>query len=105
MLIKAKSKDIHEIIEIINESAKSGEPVLRNLEYSYPHNGYAEIKDEFLCGDNILVCPVVTKGTLQKEIVFPEGRWVDVDGNVYTEGRHTVQTPINKLTWFRRAEK
>jgi alpha-glucosidase (family GH31 glycosyl hydrolase) len=94
-----------EIIEIINESAKSGEPVLRSLEYSYPHNGYAEIKDEFLCGDNILVCPVVTKGTFQKEIVFPEGRWVDVDGNVYTEGKHPVQTPINKLKWFRRAEK
>ncbi len=91
-----------EIIEIIKASAVSGEPVMRTLEYMYPHCGYEKINDEFLCGENILVCPIVTQGTFEKDIVFPEGRWQDTDGNVYECGTHRVSTPLDKLTWFRK---
>ena len=76
--------------------------MLRTLEYQYPHRDYESINDEFLCGSDILVCPVVTKGTFEKEIVFPEGKWQDSDGNVFTEGRHVVKTPLEKLVYFRR---
>ena len=37
-----------EILEMAKDSAKSGEPVVRHMEYMYPHKGYAEIKDQFL---------------------------------------------------------
>ncbi len=90
------------IIEIIKDSAVTGDPVMRTLEYMYPHSGYEKINDEFLCGEDILVCPIVTKGTFEKEIVFPKGRWQDCDGNIYTEGRYTVKTPLEKLTWFKK---
>lgn len=93
-----------EIIELIKQSAMTAEPVIRCLEYCYPHCGYENIKDEFLCGENILVCPVVTKGTVEREVVFPKGSWADSNGVVYSEGRHTVKTPIEKLAWFRRCE-
>ena len=90
------------IISEVEKSAKTGEPILRNLEYAFPHRGYERIADEFLCGDEILVCPVVTKGTFEKEIVIPEGRWQSPDGVIFGEGRHIVKTPLDRITYFRR---
>ena len=51
----------------------------------------------------ILVCPVITKGTREKDIVFPAGAWQDTSSIVY-EGRSTVRlrTDLDKLLWFRR---
>ncbi len=91
-----------ELLQILRQSAQTGEPVVRTLEYAYPHCGYERIHDEFMCGDDILVCPVVTKGTREKELIFPAGRWADAAGNIYTEGRHVVATPVEQLAWFRR---
>ena len=93
-----------ELYDLIQASAKSGEPILRPLCYSYPHAGYEKVTDEYLCGENLLVCPVVTKGTRRKELIFPAGEWEDEDGNRYAGGRHTVETPLEKLAWFRRKE-
>lgn len=44
------------------------------------------------------------KGTRRKELIFPAGEWEDEDGNRYAGGRHTVETPLEKLAWFRRKE-
>lgn len=93
-----------EIIALIDSTPKSGEPIVRTLEYNYPHNGYATVTDEFMLGTDILVCPVSTPNTFEKEIVFPEGCWVDDEGNKFN-GPATLKlpTPIDKLLWFRRA--
>ncbi len=91
-----------EIMEIIENSAVTGEPVIRFMEYQYPGCGYEEITDQYMCGDNILVCPVTTKGTLQKEVVIPEGEWVDELGNKFTKGTHTIPTPVERLPYFRK---
>ncbi|MBE6673881.1 MAG: hypothetical protein E7596_02100 [Ruminococcaceae bacterium] len=95
-----------EIIELVSNAEKTGEPILRCLEYNDPNQGYAHITDEFMLGGDILVCPVVTKGTRQKEITLPFGTWQDEDGNIY-EGRQTLTmpTPLEKLLWFRRINK
>lgn len=93
-----------EIIEIIKESAVSGEPVLCSMEYQFPNCGYEKINDQYLCGEDILVCPVVTKGTFEKEVVIPEGEWVDEMGNVFAKGVHRIPTPIERLAYFRRVK-
>ncbi len=92
-----------EILKLVRKSEVDGEPILRNLEYNYPGKGYEYIKDQFMLGEDILVCPVVTKGTFEREVVFPEGVWVDEDGNRYTGGTtKVVASPIEKLPWFTR---
>ena len=94
-----------EIIALVENAEKTGEPILRSLEYNDPHNGYATITDEFMLGKDILVCPVITKGTTKKKITFPQGKWQDDNGNIYN-GRDVVElsTPLNKLLWFRRVK-
>ena len=92
-----------EIISQVSNAEKTGEPILRSLEYYDPHQGYAEITDEVMLGDSILICPIITKGTYEKEITFPNGKWQDCCGNIY-EGRskQTLKTPIENLLWFRK---
>ena len=94
-----------EIVGLVEDAEKTGEPIIRSLEYNDPHQGYASITDEFMLGNDILVCPVVTKGTFEKDITLPDGNWEDMHGNVYS-GRKTLRmkTPLNELLWFRRVK-
>ncbi len=101
---KLHSEMAEEIVGLVRASELSGEPILRNLEYNYPNSGYAEISDQFMLGNDILVCPIVTKGTFSKEVVLPKGQWLDSEGNFHNGGKTKVfSTPLDKLLWFKKA--
>jgi len=91
------------ILELARESALSGEPMVRSMEYAYPGTGYELITDQFLLGENILVAPVVVKGATSREIVFPEGMWKGDDGSL-VEGPLTceVKAPLERLPWYQK---
>ncbi len=92
------------IEKCVSEAEKNGEPIIRLMEYSYPNEGYAEIKDQFLLGDDILVSPVINQGEFFKNVVLPDGVWVDCnDGKEYV-GKQTVKidAPTDKLCYFKR---
>ena len=94
-----------EILELVHKAEQNGEPILRALEYNAPHQGLAAVRDEFMLGDDILVAPVVTKGTRERTVLFPHGYWQDEDGIIYdmTEKQSELfQAPLSKLLWFRR---
>ncbi len=91
-----------EMWPLIRDCAATGEPIIRHLEYEYPGCGYEKITDQYLCGSDILVCPVVTKGTREKDVVIPPGKWADTEGNIYGQGTHRLKTPLEKLLYFRR---
>ncbi|HLO59669.1 MAG TPA: glycoside hydrolase family 31 protein [Bacteroidales bacterium] len=69
------------ILELAEKAAKSGEPVVRSMEYVFPHCGYAEVSDQFLLGDRLLVAPFVTKSDY-REVAIPPGKWVDDKGKI-----------------------
>lgn len=92
------------IIKLVDEATVTGEPIIRCLEYNDPNQGYENITDEFMLGEDILVAPVVTQGTVKREVAFPEGSWKDSEGNVYNgRSRYELDAPIDKLLWFERA--
>ena len=105
---KLHQKMAPEICALVREAEKTGEPILRALEYNAPHQGLAWIKDEFMLGEDILAAPVVTPGTREKTVWFPRGRWQDADGHVFdftspdADPCRTFDTPLSKLLWFRR---
>ncbi len=93
-----KAHDLHlqfadTIIELVNDAYRTGEPILRSLEYNYPHCGYERINDIFMLGNSILVAPIVKKGEKIKTIHLPEGKWIGFDKKEY-EGNQTIQLPI-----------
>ena len=92
-----------EIKSLVEDAQKSGEPVIRSMEYNYPDCGYEKINDQFMLGKEILVAPVVEQGQRVKKVVFPSGKWQDItDGKIY-EGGTTVDipAPIEKLPAFK----
>ncbi len=90
-----------EIISLVNDAYKNGEPIIRNLEYNYPHCGYENIKDIFMLGDKYLVAPVIKKGELKKQIPLPEGKWKGFDGEIYEGGKTLdLNVTIEALPYF-----
>jgi alpha-glucosidase len=92
-----------EILALAREAARTGEPIVRSLEYAYPGRGYQAITDEFLLGPHVLVAPVVEKGARRRKVVVPPGQWRGDDGQLVA-GPATVEVeaPLERLPWFRR---
>lgn len=94
-----------EIWRLAQESARSGEPLLRSLEYVYPGEGYTEVMDQFLLGERWLVAPVVEKGARARKVVFPPGEWEDEDGRRYSgPAKATVHAPLSRLPLFQKRD-
>ena len=88
-------------VELAAECGRTGEPMIRSLEYVFPHRGYAAIRDEFLMGDSLLVAPVLVKGATSREVVVPPGEWEADDGTrVSGPCRVTVDAPLARLPFF-----
>jgi hypothetical protein len=86
-----------EILALARESAKTGAPILRPLEYVFPHRGYATIHDQFMLGNKILIAPVVHRGATRRSVSFPPGRWVGDDGStVVGPSVVEVDAPIDR---------
>lgn len=89
------------IVALVKETMKTGEPIVRHMEYAYPHQGYARVTDQFLLGENILVCPVVKQGARTRKAILPKGAWKYCDGMVYEGGREVVvDAPLSVLPYF-----
>lgn len=94
-----------EIISLVEEATVTGEPIVRSLDYNDPGQGYETITDQYMLGTDILVAPVVTRGTVRRNVVFPQGEWIDTDGKIYSGISDIVfDSPLNKLLWFRRVK-
>lgn len=55
---------------------RPGEPIVRHMEYQYPHQGFIDCKDQFMLGDKYLVAPMLTSGT-SRTVMLPR-----VDGKM-----------------------
>jgi len=102
-IVELRQRFAPRFVALAKEAAKTGEPMMRNLEYMFPGKGYAGIKDEFMMGDFLLVAPVLEKGVTARKVVLPSGKWNADDGQTYI-GPTTVEviTPISRLPYFER---
>ncbi len=90
------------IEQCLSDCERTGEPIVRNMEYNYPNQGYANIRDQYFVGEDILVAPVVNQGERIRKVVLPAGEWKNGnDGTTYA-GNQTVEVlaPVNLLPWF-----
>lgn len=97
--IREKYKDY--ILDLAVKASKTGEPIIKPLEFSYPYKGYATVTDQFLLGDKLLVAPVIIKGAVKRTVVIPEGKWKSFNGELIT-GPKTIEISVqlNDLPYF-----
>ncbi len=91
------------IMTLIKEAAQTGHPIVRPMEYEFPNQGFEKLKDQFMLGSNILVAPVLKKGTTNRTVQLPKGRWKSASGKTYKGGSTiTVETILTTLPYFER---
>ncbi|MBR1921063.1 MAG: glycoside hydrolase [Kiritimatiellae bacterium] len=88
-------------VALAKECARTGEPMLRNMEYAFPGHGWEKVADQFMMGDFLLVAPQTVKGAPARAVVIPPGRWRSDEGEAVT-GPCTlsVGTPLERLPFF-----
>ena len=88
------------IIECAKDAAKTGEPIVRHMEYCFPHQGYSQCKDQFMLGDKYMVAPVIDN-SYSRNVIIPEGKWKDDKGTII-EGPCQIQidVPIERLPYY-----
>lgn len=105
--ICAQAARLHEqfgpyILELAHHAARTGEPIVRNMEYQYPHAGMLDCRDQFMLGDRYLVAPMVVRGT-SRTVQLPAGTWKD-DLGMQFEGpvQISIEVPLDRLPYFER---
>ena len=102
--VKIREQFTPTILELTRQSAQTGEPIVRSLEYCFPHQGFESVKDEFMLGDSILVAPQGQKGT-SRQVVLPKGKWLGDNGNTYEGGtRYDLNVPIDRIPYFKKVQ-
>ncbi len=78
---------------------RDGLPPFRALAMDYPDDpGVADVDDEYLVGDRMIVAPVFA-GQTQRRIVLPKGRWCDFWTGKAVEGNSifSVETSLDRI--------
>ena len=98
--VKIRFKFTPIIMKLARESAKTGEPIVKNMEFVFPNQGYETLVDQFMLGDKILVAPMlVSKST--RNVILPKGKWLADDGKIYKGGKtYEINVPLNRLPYF-----
>ena len=100
--VDLRQEHIETILELMNQSAVTGEPVVRSMEYVFPHKGYEKIQDQFMLGNDIMIAPVLGKGQASREVVIPKGTWIDQNGNRWKGPKKiSVKVSLDDLPFFK----
>lgn len=78
---------------LAQEAARTGEPIVRNMEYQFPRNGFSDCDDQFMLGPKYLIAPC-TADASNRMVRLPKGRWTDKHG-VKHRGPVVLQVDCN----------
>ncbi len=88
------------------QAHKTGMPMMRALvlQYQDDENVYG-IADQYLLGNDLMVCPVTVKGSVTRSVYLPKGNWYDYWTGKLWKGRQYIHvlTPLDQLPLFVRA--
>jgi alpha-glucosidase len=103
--VDLRMKFTPEILRLAESSSRTGEPVIRHLEYVFPEQGLQKITDQFMLGDSIMIAPLLEKNKLSRTVVLPKpgkGKWMADDGKIYKGGSAIqIDVPLERLPVFR----
>lgn len=94
-MLDLREKFLPYIYGLAEKSITTAEPIMRYMEYDFPHQGLEEIISQFMLGDKYLIAPILEKGATLKKVYLPKGVWKDY----YTEkkyiGGEAIEIPVD----------
>ena len=92
LAVEMKYKLMPYIYAQAKQCTEKGLPMVRALFLEYPDDpGAWLVEDEYLFGSDILVAPMLEKGT-ERNVYLPNGKWIDYQtGKVYTGGWNSIK--------------
>lgn len=88
------------LLKYARHSAQTGEPIVRHMEYEFPHQGFSDCKDQFMLGEKYLVAPMLTPDA-GRTVRLPKGKWKDDSGKIIHGGK-TIDITVapDRLPYF-----
>jgi alpha-glucosidase len=94
-LITARYSLTHYIEALFVEHQETGAPLMRPMAYHYPFDKHANcLDDQFFFGRDILVAPLLKRGTRERVVYFPKGVFESFDKGQLFEG-----PGYQRITW------
>ena len=103
--LKLRSEYLPVLEEVLRQSAQTGEPAVRYLEYEFPGEGCEAITDCFMLGDALLVAPILQPGQTERRVYVPRGMWQTPQGPMQSAGEWHVFAAKNCLPIVLRRSK
>ncbi|KAB8131047.1 DUF4968 domain-containing protein [Gracilibacillus oryzae] len=107
-LMKERVKWIPFMYQAVHKAHKEYKPILTPTLYQFDNdpNTFAE-NDDFIVGEKLLICNVVEKGAIERDVYLPDNKhgWYDVNTNEYYQGGKdiTVDAPLETIPMFAQA--
>ena len=107
-IIKARYEWLPYNYTLAYENAVTGAPFVRPLNFYHTEKdtAVANIQDQYLWGQSVLVAPVIEPGKTSREVYFPAGKWYSIDnpakvfvGPVKAE----CEAPLHEIPVFAKA--
>ncbi len=100
--VSLRQKFIPLIMQLVHQAAQTNVPVVRPMEFVFPDQGFAMVKDQFVLGDQLIVAPQLTRETF-RQVLLPKGDWQADDGKIYKGPcKATLQVPLSRLPYFKK---
>ncbi len=98
--VKIREKYTPLILQLAHNSAKTGDPIISSMEYTFPNQGFEKVIDQFILGSNILIAPMDKKQS-SREVMLPKGKWTDETGKTFKGGKtYTLEVPLDRIPVF-----
>lgn len=99
--VNIRMKFTPEILKLVENSAKTGEPIMYSFEMLYPNQGFEDVDDQYFLGKEMMVAPMLEKGKSTRDVILPKGKWLADDGKIYTGGKtYTINVPLERIPYF-----
>ena len=85
------------------ENSLTGMPLARPLFFADPQ--LKDVDDQYLWGNDLMVAPVMEESANSRQVVFPQGKWIDFARWSVHHGGNTAEifAPLNYLPLYARA--
>jgi alpha-glucosidase (family GH31 glycosyl hydrolase) len=84
---------------LAKEAHATGAPIMRAMFLDHPTHDFAQVGDQFYLGPSLLAAPVVARGARSRDVVLPDGLFLDWQAPALVPGggTATVAAPLDKL--------